>query len=505
MRRARLDEGDQVVVNNPLPFDPATHKDEQGNANLRYARLLHRANFSLVPATTSYLSKMFPGMFFAASGNENHSHPKSHVISDVVHRFALRRLPPGSRILEIGGIPKKAREFNAKQSTSTRGPKHLDVLVDLFSPKDFRRCIDKWGPQYTLDNETDPARPQLVKNYLTGRLRDLSPEVIASYDVFLFHHTGYYYHPEDYMHIFRNNETARVVITTLKHDKKHGTLNDGELTYDSLPNKTLGMDIVKQVNTFDGEVYCHPNIYKWFNKNSAASRQWRPANSDIGFSWEITPDCDDNYTIQMSSFRQSLMQPSPYDYEALFREAEDDDCSEPAFIDNNKRKSYNEVLPTPDGHFVELNITPPPRVEKLMLMAAGKPRTGAAGELLLQSMFNNAKTLINPGSLFNGEGGMPVKAVDIADHVVSAFTSGLSAESDVLSALTCMKGVTQRHTDFLAHGRPKLGRGATFSDVMAVFRDFSVKAVKVAVLVNSSRGDSTGASLKAVDRVLAEL
>jgi len=260
-----------------------------------------------------------------------------------------------------------------------------------------------------------------------------------------------------------------------------------------------GKEIVQQINVNDGEMYCHPNIYKQFALNSFAQRQYREDGQDLGISWEITPDTDDHYTVQMSSFRQSMINPDHnIDYDADFHEALDDEVKEPVWVES-KRNGPICYLPDPSGRFKELNVTHPELVMKLVAMAAGKSRLGKEGEILLQAMFNNAKNLVNPGAVFPGLESINVNPVDIGDHVASAFVTGIEHETQALSAIDSMKVAISKHAKSLTPGKVRIGKGMSLDDLMQVMRDSSVAALRTAVIMKSAKNDSVSNALKAAE------
>jgi len=492
-RMPKLDMGDEVVIKSSDP----QKEDLPGNANKKYAKLLHRLGYSLTAGVTRYVTAQFPGMHVVSCGNENHPHAAAHAISDIAHRFALRRLPAGSRILEIGGIPKHAKWFNEMQSKSTN-PKHITCLVDLYSPDDFLRCINKWGNRFSINENNE-----VEENYLKGHIRDLSPEVLQRFDVFVFHHTGYYHTFEDYMHIVKSNETARIIITTLRHDKKEGSLNNSEQFYKSLPNARLGQEIVQQTNVVDKGTYCHPNIFKQFFKSTNSERRYRKPESDLGLTWEMTPDSEDHWTIQMNSFKQSLLSKVVQtDWDAAFNEATIQDIKESAWVEK-PRSAPIECLPDPSGHFVQLEIVNVELVNRLRVYAAGQSRVGKDGETLLNRLFQNAKTLVEPGTLFPGVEPMSCPPHLIADHVMSAFATDIEREFSTLSTIDSLREVCQQHAGALSGSRLKLNKKSTLHDLLLVLREVGKIGLRLGVtVVSAGPGQSTVSAMKAIEGMM---
>jgi len=491
-RRPKLDMGDEVVIQSSDP----EKQDVPGVENRKYARLLHRTGIATGKTTTQYVSQQFPGLFLVPVGHENHPHPTAHILSDVVQRFKLRRLPPGSKILQIGGIPKYAAWFNRMQAQSNQGAKHMTCLVDLYTPDDFLRCINKWGPRYTIDDVSG----EVNENYLKGHIRDLSPEKLREFDVFIFHHTGYYHTFEDYMHIVRSNENARIIITTLKHDQKEGFLNNGEQRYISLPSKKHGYEIVQQTNLIDKGTYCHPNIFKQFHKDTNSQRRYRQPDSDLGLTWEMVPDCDDHWTIEMNSFKQSLLSKVVQnDWDADFAEALLDDVSDNKWVQQPKGAPIT-VIPTTSGRFLELEVPNLELVERLRVYASGRSRVGKDGQQLLVQMFQNAKTMIQPGSLFPGQTALECKPHLIADHVMSAFITDVEREMQTFDTLSGLRSICMEHNRALSGTMPKITKKSSAAEILLVLREIGKVGLQLGAVVATP--GSTAKAMRAIADVL---
>lgn len=410
----------------------AGHPDKMGNDNAKYRKLLHYLPYSLPEDVIAQLVKRFPSFFFSSKDHVNHDHPVSHACASVSWRLATRRIPRGSRILDVYGDPSAARAFNASQANS-REPKVMRSLVDFMCIPDFARAINKWGPR-PVDDDGE-GLPDGEGEYDIGSIEDKSDEYLQQFDVFIFNHSAYYIKDTTLWRIFSARPTALVLINMLKHTGEKGLLNNGELSYE------VRGGIVKQVSTVSGARYFHPNITPfWFRED----RKHFIGSEKTGFAWEVQRDCEDNWRIEVHSFDRDRISPLAVDYEAMFNAADTPEAhlGEPT---TSARARPSTVLAAPDGRFLELSICSWELVSDLRLMCSGKSRKGKKGQELFGRMFDSARLLIRPSSMLPGAKGHPVPPHLVIDHVVCAYVADLQHETDIYSAMKALMPVMKQH------------------------------------------------------------
>jgi len=476
-RHVKLDMGDFVQVDSR----DASKPDEQGVSNRHFEKLLVFVHFCLTRPVIKALISRFPAMHFACDDHRNHDHPISHVVTQVGVRLMQRMFPSGATILDVYGNPAAAESFNRSQS-SARVPKFMMPLVNLFCGADFIREVNKWGP--IIDGD-DPR-------YMRGKVDDLGVKDLADFSHFQLTHTLYYLTPGQIARLLSFRAGAKALCLIHTHHHSHGKINDGEQEY------WVRGGIVRQKNVATGTAYYHPNITPfWFRED----KTWYPDNTKgetgNGIAWECHLVCEDTWIVEIvAADRSRLDDGLEQSWKALFDFHDEADRN--GLLSGEPSPEPVRILPSSDGKFVELRVTCIPLFESLRRQAAGKPRVGAEGRKLFDSLLGTAKHLNAPGELFPGKDGMPCEAQYLIDHVVSAWVTDVSRESDIMQAVELLKPAMFSHASRV-RGGPKIGN-FTLSNLFEAVRS----GVSVAMAANRvlRASDPFGSALTHLDAAL---
>lgn len=481
-RHARLDMGDQVVVEARDPSKPDNH----GVLNRHFEKLLVYVHFALTRPIINALVKRFPAMHFASDDHRNHDHPVSHVVTQVGTRLMQRMFPSGASILDVYGNPKAAERFNASQSKS-KNPKMMMALVNKFCSADFIREANKWGPVV----DPDGAR------YMVGKISDLTTEEINPFTHLQFNHVLYYLKPMDILTLLHKKTNGKLVALGLihRHRSSKGQLNEGEQEYE------VRRGIVKQRNVHSNTCYFHPNVTPFWFRETKVWYEDENLGFDSGltrgFAWECHKVDDDTWIVEIVPCdRRELDDSSAAMWELAFSSDADHELA--TLVGSPGPSEPITIIPTNDGRFVKLSVTCYPLFEHLRRQAAGRSRIGSEGKKLFDSLFATAKHLNAPGELFPGKEGMPCDPGLLVDHVLSAWVTDVSREKNLLNAIEGLRPLLASHAE-AARGGMNL-RKANFGSIVDAFRasvKFGIVANKV---VRSS--DVVGGVLHHLDEAL---
>jgi len=476
-RHVKLDMGDHVQVESR----DASKPDEQGVANRHFEKLLVFVHFCLTRVNIKSLIARFPAMHFSCDDHRNRDHPISHVVTQVGTRLLQRMFPAGATILDVYGNPSGAASFNKSQAKA-KTPKFMMPLVNLFCGADFIREVNKWGP---IIEGNDPR-------YMYGKLCDLGKDDLANFTHFQLIHTLYYLSVGQVARMLSFAPGAKALCLIHTHHHSTGKINDGEQEY------WVRGGVVKQKNVKTNTCYYHPNITPfWFREDKV----WYPDNTKgeygPGIAWECHFVCEDTWIVEIVSADKSRLDDGAESaWKAMF-----DYCDT---ADRDNLFSGEPVaepvcmIPSSDGKFVELRVTCIPLFESLRRQAAGKPRVGAEGRKLFDSLLGTAKHLNAPGELFPGKEGMPCESQYLIDHVVSAWITDVSRESDIMAAAELLKPAMFQHASRVKGG-PKLS-----NFTLSTLFDAVKAAVGVALTANRvlRSADVIGSALTHLDGAL---
>jgi len=312
-------------------------------------------------------------------------------------------------------------------------------LVNLFCGADFIREVNKWG---AILEEGD-AR------YLYGKVDDFGSEDLNEYSHFQLIHTLYYLSVGQVARMLSHRKGSKALCLVHTHSGSHGKLNEGEQEY------WVRGGIVKQKNVKTNTCYYHPNITPfWFRED----KTWYPDNTKgetgNGIAWECHLVCEDTWIIEIvAADKERVDDGLEATWKALFDFHDDADKND--LMKGEPTPEPIRILPSSDGKFVELRVTCIPLFEALRRQAAGKPRVGSDGRKLFDSLLGTAKHLNAPGELFPGKEGMPCEAQYLIDHVVSAWITDVSRESDIMQATELLRPAMFNHASKV-RGGPKL-------------------------------------------------
>jgi hypothetical protein len=476
-RHVKLDMGDFVQVDARNPLKP----DLPGVANRHFEKLLHFVHFCLTASNIKSLISRFPAVHFACDDHRNHDHPIAHVVTAVGTRFLQRMFPAGATILDVYGNPAGSKSFNASQSKA-KTPKFMMPLVNLFCGADFIREVNKWGPIIEDD------QPQYIK----GKIDELGAKDLADFSHFQLIHTLYYLSVGQVAKMLSYRPGAKALCLIHSHSNSNGKLNEGEQEY------WVRGGVVKQKNVKTNTCYYHPNITPfWFRED----KTWYPDNTKgetgNGIAWECHLVCEDTWIVEIvAADRSRLDDGAEATWKALFDFHDNADNND--LLSGEPQPDPVRILPSADGKFVELRVTCIPLFESLRRQAAGKPRVGAEGRKLFDSLLGTAKHLNAPGELFPGKDGMPCEAQYLIDHVVSAWVTDVSRESDIMSAAELLRPAMFSHASKVKGG-PKLANFTLSNLFDSVRAGVSVALTANRVLRNA---DPIGSALTHLDLAL---
>jgi len=332
-------------------------------------------------------------------------------------------------------------------------PKFMMPLVNLFCGADFIREVNKWGP---IIKDDEPR-------YLYGKLDNLGAKDFDGFNRFQLIHTLYYLGVGQVARMLSFTKGAKALCLVHTHHHSHGKINDGEQEY------WVRGGVVKQKNVATNTCYYHPNITPfWFRED----KTWYPDNTKgetgNGIAWECHFVCEDTWIIEIVAADKAAVDDGlEQTWKELFDFHDKSDSND--LLKGEPAPEPVRILPSSDGKFVELRVTCIPLFESLRRQVVGKPRVGPEGKRLFDSLLGTAKHLNAPGELFPGKDGMACEAQYLIDHVVSAWITDVSRESDIMQAVELLRPVLSSHA-VVVRGGPKISQftlGTLFEAVRA--------------------------------------
>lgn len=351
----------------------------------------------------------------------------------------------GHRIIDLFGDPSKADNFNRSQRNA-RQPKSMVSYVCTKTEKDCIRALG-WGAAVNGQGDT-----RYVRSRTGDVMADLDPTrsgVDAAFGVadttkltYFLAHTLYYLKDEEIAGLLQP-EGSRMVAIVHRHEGQQGTLFNGECSYGK-----VGL-AVEQVNKLTGERYVHRDMsYLWTSSSkvvhtTAGSYVWT-FHMVTKETWIVvltgTPVLDERVRSRVKAIGpvaagneiyEHSLSPSPFPHPGL------------ATLPGARCTLVGGVpVVTLNGTSLPpVRLTSPELYEFLRVAQVGKPRDPDR----INELFSLARSHVANGSEFPGKLNFRCSADDLPGHVVLAYITGVTRETELLTALTIYGSAFKAH------------------------------------------------------------